>query len=309
MLVSVIVPLYNEEENVAQLHKEIKKVFRKEKLRGEFIFVDDGSSDKTLQKLKKLKPIKIISFRKNFGQTAAMDAGIKEARGKIIVTMDGDLQNDPADIPKLLKKLKGNYDVISGWRKKRQDSFSKKFLSRGADWLRSFLIKDGINDSGCSLKVYRKECFEDVDLYGEMHRFIPAILKIKGFRIGEMVVNHRPRLAGVTKYNFKRVAKGFLDMLSVWFWRKFAARPLHLFGFIGMVSSTIGSGLLAWMFVERVFLGEAIGNRIWPTVGIFMILTGIQFFVFGLLADILIKTFHKVKNEHPYNIKEIIKNK
>lgn len=309
MLISVVIPLYNEEENVAQLHKEIKRVFKKEKLRGEFIFVDDGSSDKTLQKLKKLKPAKIITFRKNFGQTAAMDAGIKEARGKVIVTMDGDLQNDPADIPKLLKKLEKDYDVVSGWRKKRQDSFSKKFLSRGADWLRGLLIKDGINDSGCSLKVYRKECFEGVDLYGEMHRFIPAILKIRGFKIGELVVNHRPRLAGVTKYDFKRVAKGFLDMLSVWFWRKFAARPLHLFGSIGIISSTVGSGLLIWMFVERVFLGGAVGDRIWPTIGIFMILMGIQFFVFGLLADILIKTFHRVREERPYNIKEIIKNK
>ncbi len=138
-----------------------------------------------------------------------MDAGIKAAQGEIIITMDGDLQNDPADIPKLLKKLEEGYDIVSGWRKDRKDSFSKKFLSRGADLLRGFLIKDGINDSGCSLKVYRAECFRDVDLYGEMHRFIPAVLKISGFKIGEVVVNHRPRMAGVTKYNFKRVIKGF----------------------------------------------------------------------------------------------------
>ncbi len=309
MFISVVVPLKNEEENVAKMHEELKNIFRKEKLQGEFIFIDDGSSDKTLIELKKLKPIKIISFRKNFGQTAAMDAGIKAAQGEIIITMDGDLQNDPADIPKLLKKLEEGYDIVSGWRKDRKDSFSKKFLSRGADLLRGFLIKDGINDSGCSLKVYRAECFRDVDLYGEMHRFIPAVLKISGFKIGEVVVNHRPRMAGVTKYNFKRVIKGFLDMLSVWFWRKFSARPLHLFGSIGMLSFVLGSGLLVWMFIARIFLREAISNRIWPTIGIFMVLMGFQFLVFGLLADILIKIFHKVRNERPYNIREIIENK
>jgi glycosyltransferase involved in cell wall biosynthesis len=309
MLISVVIPLKNEEENVSKLHEEVAGVFGREKLEGEFIFIDDGSTDGTLMELKKLKPIKIISFRRNFGQTAAMDAGIKEASGNLIVTMDGDLQNDPTDIPKLIKKLNQGYDVVSGWRKKRQDSFSKKFFSRGANFLRGILIKDGIQDSGCSLKIYRKECFEDLDLYGEMHRFIPATLKIKGFKIGEVVVNHRPRVAGLTKYNFKRAFKGFLDMLSVWFWRKFSSRPLHLFGFMGLVSLLVGSALLIWMFVERVFLGSAISNRIWPVIGIFLFFIGIQFLIFGLLADIMIKTFHRTKNERPYSIKEIIENK
>ncbi len=309
MFISVVIPLKDEEGNVSKLHQELKTVFKKEKLQGEFIFIDDGSSDRTLEELKKLKPAKIIAFRKNFGQTASMDAGIKASKGDVVITMDGDLQNDPADIPKLLKKLAEGCDVVSGWRKNRQDSFSKKFLSRGADWLRGFLIKDEINDSGCSLKAYRKKCLEGVDLYGEMHRFIPAVLKIKGFKIGEVVVNHRPRVAGLTKYNFKRVVKGFLDMLSVWFWRKFAARPLHLFGFMGMIFGFIGSGLLIWMFIERVFLSGTISNRIWPTIGIFMLLMGVQFLVFGLLADILIKIFHKVRKEEPYCIEEIIDNK
>lgn len=309
MLISIVIPLKNEEENVAKLHKEIIGLFKKEKLNGEFIFVDDGSTDETLAKAKKLKPVKIISFRKSFGQTAAMDAGIKEAKGDLIITMDGDLQNDPADIPKLITKLNQGYDVVSGWRKKRQDSFSKKFFSRGANFLRGILIKDGIQDSGCSLKVYKKECFDDIDLYGEMHRFIPAILKIKGFKIGEVVVNHRPRIAGTTKYNFKRALKGFLDMLSVWFWRKFSSRPLHLFGLIGLISLFTGSGLLIWMFVERVFLGDSISDRIWPVIGVFLLFTGVQFLIFGLLADIIIKIFHRTKNERPYNIKKIIENK
>lgn len=295
----------NEEGNVAKLHQELKKVFKKNNFRGEFIFIDDGSTDDTLKELKKLKPIRIISFRKNFGQTAAMDAGIKESKGEVIVTMDGDLQNDPNDIPRLLAKMKEGFDVVSGWRKNRKDCFSKKFTSRGANWLRGILIKDGINDSGCSLKAYKKECFKDIDLYGEMHRFIPATLKIKGFKIGEIVVNHRLRVTGITKYNFKRTLKGFLDMLSVWFWRKFSSRPLHLFGFIGLISLFFGFGLLVWMFVERAFLGASISSRVWPIIGIFLFFIGIQFLVFGLLADILIKIFYRVKDEQPYEIKEV----
>lgn len=309
MFISVVIPLKDEEKNVAKLHKEVKDAFKKNKLKGEFIFVDDGSEDGTLEALKKLKPIKVISFRKNFGQTAAMDAGIKEAKGDVIVTMDGDLQNDPADIPRLLKKMKEGFDVVSGWRKNRKDSFTKKFFSRGANFLRGILIRDGIQDSGCSLKAYKKECFDGVDLYGEMHRFIPATLKIKGFKIGEIIVNHRPRVAGKTKYDFKRAFKGFLDMLSVWFWRKFSSRPLHLFGFVGIVSSFIGFILLAWMFAAKVFWYQPIGNRIWPIMGIFLVLAGTQFFIFGLLADILIKTFHRVRKERPYNIKEVVEKK
>lgn len=160
-------------------------------------------------------------FRKNFGQSAAFDAGFKRATGDIVITMDGDLQNDPADIPLLLAKLDEGYDVVSGWRVKRQDSLSKKIFSRGANMLRTILIHDNIHDSGCSLKAFRRECFEDFDLFGEMHRFIPALLEIKGFRVAEVPVSHHPRVHGVTKYNWKRSVKGFVDMLAVWFWRKY----------------------------------------------------------------------------------------
>ncbi len=309
MFISVVIPLKDEEKNVANLHQELKTVFKKEHLKGEFIFIDDGSSDGTLAELKKLKPIKIIAFRKNFGQTAAMDAGIKASNGDVIITMDGDLQNDPADIPNLLRKLAEGFDVVSGWRKNRKDSFVKNFLSWGADKLRKILIDDQINDSGCSLKAYKAGCFRNVDLYGEMHRFIPAFLKIKGFKIGEIKVNHRPRTAGVTKYNYTRLVKGLLDLVGVWFWRKFSNRPLHLFGFIGMISFVVGSGLLVWMFIERVLLSGSIINRIWPTIGIFMVLMGVQFLVFGLLADILIKIFYQGRKESYYNIEEIIENK
>jgi glycosyltransferase involved in cell wall biosynthesis len=306
--ISIIIPVVNEEGNIVKLHQEIIETFEKHNLNGEIIFIDDGSSDKTVEELKKLSPVKVIIFRKNFGQTAAMDAGIKSATGEIIVTMDGDGQNDPSDIPRLLDKIDEGLDVVSGWRKNRKDSWSKKFLSRGADKLRKYLINDQINDSGCSLKAYKKECFDDVDLYGEMHRFIPAILKIQGFKIGEIVVNHRPRFSGNTKYNYKRLLKGFLDTISVWFWGKFSSRPLHLFGGLGFFSGIAGVMILIWMAVERIFFGASLESRIWPMIGVFMILIGIQLFISGLLADISIKTYHRARNETPYKIKERIEN-
>jgi glycosyltransferase involved in cell wall biosynthesis len=189
-------------------------------------------------------------MRKNFGQTAAMDAGIKASQYDYIVTMDGDRQNDPADIPRLVEYLEENdLDIVSGWRKHRKDTAMKKFTSRGANFLRKIIIDDGIHDSGCSLKIYRRECFDHINLYGEMHRFIPALLKIKGFKVGEIVVNHRPRTSGKTKYNWKRTFKGFVDMISVWFWGKFAVRPLHIFGTAGILSMLLGFICGIWSFV------------------------------------------------------------
>ncbi|HHX58854.1 MAG TPA: glycosyltransferase family 2 protein [Candidatus Moranbacteria bacterium] len=306
---SIVVPVYNEEGNVKELHRQIFEVIKKNNYNAEIIFVDDGSKDKTVELMKELKPLKMVLFRKNFGQTAAMDAGVKESTGDIIIMLDGDLQNDPADIPRLLEKMDEGYDVVSGWRKNRKDSFSKKFLSRGADKLRKILIHDGIKDSGCSLKAYKKECFDFIDLYGEMHRFIPAMMKINGFKIGEIAVNHRPRIAGKTKYNYKRVIKGFLDMISVWFWRKFADRPLHLFGGIGLFFAFSGSLVVTWTLIDKIIFGTALRERALPIIGVFMVLIGIQLFISGLLADISIKTFHQAKKERPYKIKAVVENK
>lgn len=303
---SIVVPLVNEAENVSIIHKEIVDALEKNNLKGEIIFIEDGSSDKTGEEIRKLHPLKAIFFRKNFGQTAGMDAGIKAAKGDIIIPMDGDLQNDPADIPKLLDKMDEGFDVVSGWRKNRIDPFSKKFLSRGADKLRRFLINDEIHDSGCTLKAYKRECLEGVDLFGEMHRFIPAIVKINGFKIGEVVVNHRARTYGITKYNYKRLLKGLLDAISIWFWRKFSHRPLHLFGGLGLLFSSLGFFLLLLMAVQRLFYGIPLGNRIWPILGVFLILMGAQLFISGLLADIAIKSYYQVKKETPYKIKEIV---
>jgi len=301
-----VVPVYNEEGNVLELHREIKEVCQTNKYEYEIIFVDDGSSDRTAEICKSLSPLKFIQLRRNFGQTSAMDAGIKAAKFDYIVTMDGDRQNDPADIPHMIEYLeKYNLDVVSGWRKNRKDTFMKRFTSKGANFLRHMIVHDGIHDSGCSLKVYRKECFEGINLYGEQHRFIPALLKIKGFTVGEVVVNHRARTSGVTKYNWKRTIKGFVDMISVWFWNKFASRPLHLLGGAGLGFIGLGFVCGIWSFVYFI-QGRKMANNIFPPLlTIFFVIIGVLLFVFGLMSEIMMKTYYGTHVDSPYSIKEI----
>lgn len=308
--ISVVVPVFNEEGNVRELHKEILEVCKKENYKFEIIFVDDGSKDKTPEICKELKPLKYIRMRKNFGQTAAMDAGIKLAQYDYIVTMDGDRQNDPADIPKLVNYLEENdLDIVSGWRKNRKDTVMKKFTSRVANFLRGIIVKDNIHDSGCSLKIYKKECFDHINLYGEMHRFIPALLKIKGFEVGEVVVNHRPRTADMTKYNWKRTIKGFVDMISLWFWSKYAVRPLHIMGAGGMISIFLGIVCAIWSIVLFV-LGYKMSNNIMPPLlTVFFIIVGLLMFIFGLMSDMMSKTYYGSGIDKSYSIKETIENK
>lgn len=303
---SVIIPVYNEEDAVIPLFSELKKVMDQLNNAYEIIFIDDGSEDNTLGKLKSLRPVKIVQFRKNFGQTAALDAGIKEARGEIIITLDGDGQNPPSEIPKLLNKLNEGYDLVSGWRYQRKDPLMKKFLSRGANFLRKYLVKDHIHDSGCTLKVYRQECFEGMTLYGEIHRFIPAMLAWRGFKVGEVKVEHRPRRGGKAKYGPKRIIKGFIDMWNVWFWRKYSGRPLHLFGGLGFLFITIGSILGIYLAVGRILGLFTLQNRIWPLVAIFCFLAGLQLFVTGILADIAVKTYYS-GDRKVYSIRKIFK--
>lgn len=307
VFLSVVVPVFNEGEAVKTLHAEILATCQKLAKSFEIIFINDGSSDNTLEVLKTLQPIKIIALRRNFGQTAAMDAGIKAARGQYIATLDGDGQNNPSDIPNLIQTLEEqDLDVVSGWRKARQDKASKRYSSLAAAFVRKFLINDGIHDSGCSLKIYKKSCFEKVNLYGEMHRFIPAVLKIKGFKIGEAVVDHRPRTTGRTKYNWKRGVKGILDMIGVWFWQKYANRPLHLFGGLGVIMTLVSvlSGLMA--LYAKFFRAQDLSNTAWTVLSMFGFFVGILLFVFGLISDMLSKIYFGSTRDTSYDIKEVI---
>lgn len=302
---SIIVPIFNEAGNIEPLYREIAAAMGQLHQPYEVIFIDDGSTDGSFDEMRRLPAVRIIRFRKNFGQTAALDAGFKHARGRVFITMDGDGQNNPVDIPRLLAVLDQGYDFVSGWRTKRRDSYGKRFLSHGARWLRRFLVADRIHDAGCTLKVYRRECFEELDLFGEIHRFIPAMLVWKGFRVGELPVDHRPRRHGQTKYNWRRVIKGLVDMMSVWFWRKYSGRPLHLFGSLGIILGTIGALLGLTLAILRISGLLSLQNSIWPLVSVFLVLAGIQFFISGLLGDIAIKTYYRERRT-VYSIRDII---
>jgi len=307
MYISFVVPIFNEEGNLEKLHQQILLVAQqlaknnKKAKDFEIIFVDDGSKDQSPEVMKKLKPLKIITLRRNSGQTAALDAGFKAAQGDYVVSLDGDLQNDPSSIPAMIEHLeKNNLDVVCGWRKNRKDSFSKKFISGGAKWLRSFLIKDQVHDSGCTLRVYKKDCFKGLSLRGELHRFIPALLVWRGFKVGEITVKHHPRYSGESKYSVTRTVKGFMDMLTLWFFHKFASRPLHILGALGMGSFAIGFLISIWMLAEKLILQHGLSQRMWPLIAIFMMLFGVQIFVSGLIMDLIIRSY----NPQFYEIKE-----
>lgn len=303
--VSFIIPVYNEAENVARLHAELKSYADNLGVPYEIIMIDDGSTDGTYQQLKSLEPLTIIRMRSNFGQTSAMDAGIKAAQYPYIISMDGDMQNDPADVEALIRHLEENeFDVVSGWRKERKDPLSKKIISRGANLLRSLLVKDGIHDSGCTLKVYKKECFDNLHLYGEMHRFIPALLKMRGFRIGEIPVRHRPRTAGKTKYNLRRTIKGFVDMIALWYWNRYAVRPFHFLGTIGLLI-LLTSFIAGIVTMVEFFQGQDMSETFWPMFTLLLFLIGIQFFILGFISDMLMKTYYGQSGQSAYTIRDI----
>ena len=236
---TIVIPVYNEEENISPLYNELKEVLSPIE-DYEIIFIDDGSTDgtyKELTKIHKFGDIKIIKFRRNFGQTAALKAGFDFALGDILITMDADMQNDPKDIINIMKEMEDSkYDAISGWRYERRDKITKKIYSRLSNWLARKLTGLKIHDFGCTLKAYKKECIKDLELYGEIHRYIPALLSWRGYKIKEIKVNHRKRKYGKTKYNFWRLFKGLLDIINIKFWIKYSTRPLHFFGIIGIFS-------------------------------------------------------------------------
>jgi len=304
--ISVVIPSKDEEENVIPLYKELKEVLNSIGKEYEIIFIDDGSVDRTYKNLKSIEDdrVKIIKFRKSFGKASGLDAGFKMARGNIFITLDSDLQDDPADIPKLMEKLNKGYDAVSGWRKYRRDTFFKRFISRGANVLRKIIFKDKIHDSGCGLKIYKRECLEGLNLYGEMHRFIFALLLIRGFKVGETIVNHRPRKYGQTKYNIGRIYRSFLDMILVKFYMQYSATPMHLFGGIGLMISIIGLVITSALSIYKLihYTTFSLMNRPVWLLSILMIIIGIQFIVFGVTQDSITKSYYH--KEKPYYIEK-----
>jgi len=310
MTISIVVPLYNEEENVLELHNRLKPVMESIGEAYEIIFIDDGSTDNTLPLLQDIQinddNVIVLSLRRNFGQTAAFAAGFDYSRGDVIVTMDGDLQNDPNDIPKLLELMKDN-DLVSGWRKKRKDPF----LSRRLPWIiaNSLISKvTGVNlhDYGCSLKAYRRDVIKNLKLYGEMHRFIPAVASWYGVRIAEVETTHHPRLRGKSKYGISRTMRVVLDLITVKFLQSFSTKPLQFFGPIGLFSGALGFLISLYLSIDKMFSGKEIGGRPLLLLGALLIIVGIQFIGMGLLGEMMVRVYHETQKKPIYVIKKVI---
>jgi len=293
---SIVIPVYNEEKNLALLHTQLKSILETLTGRCEVIFVDDGSNDDSFSILEKLhrqdSNVKVIQFRKNFGKAAALSAGFAQARGRIIITMDADLQDDPREIPNFIQKLDEGYDLVSGWRSKRRDSLSKTLASRLFNRLTSTLTRVRIHDFNCGFKAYRKELVKEIDLYGELHRYIPVLAYWRGYRIGEIKVKHRPRTHGESKYGTGRLFRGLTDLLTVMFLTKYMKRPLHVFAAAGIVLLLLGFLINVYLAVLW-FLGQGIGDRPLLLLGILLILIGFQTISTGLIGEIIVGSRHR----------------
>jgi glycosyltransferase involved in cell wall biosynthesis len=310
-MLSVVIPAYNEEENVPILYEKLKKVLDGLGQDYEIIFVDDGSTDGTYQRLKQLaekdSKLKIIRFKRNYGQTAAMSAGFEHAKGDVIITLDADLQNDPEDIPLLLEKLEEGYHVVSGWRKDRKDPFlSRKLPSMVANWLISKITSVHLHDYGCTLKAYRAEVVKDLELFGDMHRFLPALTKRRGAKITEVVVRHHPRMFGKSKYGIGRTVRVLLDIMLVKFLNEYINKPLYMFGSVGFLLLGLGLFSLFYLIFLKLFLEEPIGRRPLLILSVLLILAGIQLISTGLLAELLVRIYYRTKDTKPYVIQEKI---
>ncbi|MCZ6623215.1 MAG: glycosyltransferase family 2 protein [Deltaproteobacteria bacterium] len=308
---SVVVPVYNEEESIPPLYRKIREVCESLGKSYEIVFVDDGSRDRTFELLERIHRhndrVKVIRFRKNYGQTAAMAAGFKFARGDVIVSMDGDLQNDPADIPLLLSKLEEGYDLANGWRVNRQDSFlSRRLPSKIANRLISFITGVYLHDYGCSLKALRRDIAKELKLYGEMHRFIPALAADLGAAIAEVPVHHHPRRCGRSKYGLSRTLRVFVDLMTVKFLSGYSTRPGHLFGLCGVFAMLGGLGITFYLGILRLFHQTSLANRPLLLLGILLIITGVQFITMGLLGEMLSRVYYENQEKPTYTIKEIL---
>jgi glycosyltransferase involved in cell wall biosynthesis len=312
--VSVVVPVYNEVESLPHLIEAIASSIQPSGLSYQIICVDDGSKDGSAELLQQLASSRddlcAVILRRNYGQTAAMSAGFDRARGRAIVTLDGDLQNDPADIPLLLAKLNEGYDLVSGWRKNRQDNtISRLIPSKIANWLIGRVTGVTLHDYGCSLKAYKSELVADLNLYGELHRFLPALAFIEGARIAELPVRHHARRFGQSKYGIWRTFRVLMDLLTISFMKKFLTRPMHVFGLLGLGSMTLGTVLGIYLTFLKLAFGQSIGNRPLLILAVVLLLTGVQLFCFGLLAEVMMRTYHESQGKPIYRVREIFGSK
>lgn len=307
---SVVIPIRNESPNIAELYQELTATLERWGGTFEVIVVDDGSTDDSFELLARLQArdprLIVIRFRRNFGQTAAFAAGFAHARGRWIATSDGDLQNDPADIPRMLDRLQQGYDIVCGWRKDRKDAFvSRRLPSMLANRLISWATGVELHDYGCSLKVFRAEIVKPLKLYGEMHRFIPALASEMGVSVSELIVNHRPRRHGTSKYGISRTIRVILDLITVKYFLSYSTRPLQIFGLIGLSTGALGALITGWLGYLRLVGGEPIANRPLLLLGILLVFTGVQLISLGLLAEIQARTYHESQNKPTYAIREI----
>ncbi|WAS04973.1 glycosyltransferase family 2 protein [Gloeomargaritales cyanobacterium VI4D9] len=309
--VSVVVPIYNEVENIPHLVPAVAGVLAEAGLDYELICVDDGSQDGSAEQLRHLAQerydLKVVILRRNYGQTAAMAAGFDQATGAVVVTLDGDLQNDPQDIPRLLAKLDEGFDLVSGWRQTRQDHGLTRLLpSRVANWLIGRVTGVKLHDYGCTLKAYRRELLQDLHLYGELHRFLPALAYIEGARIAELPVRHHPRRFGASKYGLGRTFRVLMDLLTIAFMKRFLTRPMHVFGLLGLSFLGLGLGLGMYLLFLKIGLGQSIGQRPLLFLAGLAVTAGLQLFCFGLLAELLMRTYHESQGRPIYRVREVV---
>jgi glycosyltransferase involved in cell wall biosynthesis len=312
VLISVVIPLLNEEESLPVLYKELKDALNPLDMNYELVFINDGSTDGSAAILAGMHAedsrVVVVNFRRNFGQTAAMSAGFNYARGEIVIAMDADLQNDPADIPKLIAKIEEGYDVVTGWRYDRKDTFiNRRLPSIIANKLISKTTGVRLHDYGCTLKAFRRDVIKELHLYGEMHRFIPAIASGIGIKFTEVKVNHRARRFGTTKYGITRTVRVILDLMTVKFLLSYATRPIHVFGMMGLISGGIGFIIALVMTIQREFYGIGLSNRPMLLLAILLIILGFQFVSLGLIAELQARTYHESQNKQIYYVKNVLR--